>query len=127
MKIWRITLILLVGLLIVACTPADSGDPTEAIVTYLNAFVAKDTTALSNAVCADFEADARAEMDSLGAVDASLQDVECTASEDNTSVTCTGSIDIVYDGESTNSLPLDRRAYSVVQDDGEWRMCGYVR
>jgi len=123
--------LLFVVMLIAGCAQ-DSSDPqapAKAVEKYIQAQVAKDSDAFATTFCAEYELDALTEFDSFGVVDATVEDMTCEAGDiaDGTAtVTCTGSIDIVYDGENNRTLDLSRLPYSVVQEDGEWKMCGYV-
>ena len=126
-----IILLFIVGALIAGCAQesSDPQAPAKAIENYVTAQVNKDSEAFATTFCAAYESDAMTEFDSFGAVDATIQDMTCEAGEitDGTAtVTCTGSIDIVYDGENNRTLDLSRIPYSAVQEDGEWKMCGYA-
>jgi len=111
-----------------ACTSSQSGDPAAAVEAYLTAMVANDTAKLPQLICPAFEAGARTDFDSFGAINGvTLKDMHCTAGAvngDSTMVTCTGSIDFQYNGES-NSQDLSQDNYLTQQVDGEWKMCGY--
>jgi len=126
----RLILSLLCLFVLVACAPQaqQGGNPASAVTDYLDALVKNDTPKLASLVCPAYEAGAKTEFDSFGAISgATLTNVKCTPGElsgDATSVTCTGSIDFTYNGEQ-NSQPLDGNTYSVKQVDGEWKMCGY--
>lgn len=132
----KMLLLLVCTVLVLAACDATSpaGDDAEtgaaaAIEAYLNAMVNKDQEAFSELYCADYEADARTEFDSFGAVEASLTDLACENGETVDGVTlvnCTGTIDILYNGEE-RSLDTARDPYRAVQEDGLWRMCGYER
>lgn len=94
---------------------------------YINALVSKDATMLSNLSCAAWEADAKTELDSFGAVTARLADLSCKeAGKDGnfTLVACTGKIIANYNGED-QTINLADRTYKVIQEGGNWRMCGY--
>ncbi len=115
----------LILLSLAACGSKDSA--ATAVEGYLEALVAKDGTKLTNLSCADWEASAQVDLDSLVSVETSLKDLQCQDSEtdgDYTLVTCTGSIVANYNGE-LQELDLSARTYQAVQEGGEWRMCGY--
>ena len=66
-------------------------------------------------------------MDGFQAVTAELSNVSCkNAGTDGsaTLVSCTGSINTTYNGEK-NSLDLSRQTYKVVQESGDYHVCGY--
>lgn len=102
--------------------------PSGAIENYLEARISKDSNTFIGTYCADFEFDALTEFDSFGAVEATLENMACiteTISEGQATVTCSGTMEVVYDGESSNSMDLGRFAYVATLEDDEWQMCGY--
>ncbi len=131
MKRTILFLLALTILLIAGCATdqSDPEAPANAIEAYLEARISKDSEAFQSTYCANFEGTAITEFDSFGAVEAELVDMICTvdSTEDGQAqVSCSGSIDVVYDGENTNSLDLARQTYVAAQEDGEWKMCGYT-
>jgi predicted small secreted protein len=121
--------LLVTSTLLAACgAQAGGGSPAvQAVQAYLQALVAKDATKLSNLSCAAWESDATLEMDSFQAVTATLQGVSCQETGKNGSATlvnCNGAIVATYNNEKQN-LDLSPRTYKVVQEGGEWRVCGY--
>ncbi len=120
-------LILTGSLLILMMTLAAcaSNDPAAIIESYLQARVASDTDAVRNLSCAAHEADALAQADSFRSMNAELQDMACQASGENddfTLVECEGKIVTTYANGEVREWELG--SYQVVQEDGEWRMCG---
>lgn len=66
-------------------------------------------------------------LDSFGNVEASLIDFACETINDEgaaAKVTCEGAISATYDGEA-REFSLSEQNYLVIQEGGEWRMCGY--
>ena len=121
-----LVIVALVLLGLAACGSGQSG-AVQAVQGYLDALVAKDSSRVSALSCADWESDAQVEVDSLEAVTPRLDGVSCSESGtdgDATLVTCTGSMVLSYNGED-RSLDLSRRTYRVVQQGGDWLMCGY--
>jgi hypothetical protein len=115
----------LVVLALAACGNQDA--PAQAVEGYVQALVDKDTDSLVNYSCAAWEEDAMTELDSFGAVSATLEDAGCQSTGedgDATLVTCTGSIVATYNDEQ-REITLDRQTYRVVYEGGEWRVCGY--
>jgi hypothetical protein len=98
-----------------------------AVENYLNAIVAKDADRLSTLTCADWEMQALLELDSFQAVETQLQDLACTSTpeQDGTSsVNCTGKILATYN-EEVQEFDLSLRTYIVVEQGGEFLVCGY--
>ena len=108
---------------------ADPEAPARAIETYLTARISKDSEAFQGTYCADFEFEALTEFDSFGAVEATIEEMVCTVDsvlEGSATVTCTGGVEVVYEGENSNTIDLGRLPYTAALEDGEWKMCGYV-
>ena len=123
--------ILLGGLVFfTACTEGTikAGAP-QAVETYLRSLVDRDFNRAISASCADWEAQAKVEYDSFAAVKLSLNELECrdVGNEDPfTLVTCTGSIIANYGAEDLE-IDVAERTYQVIDEGGEWRMCGYAK
>src|SRR5512146_557497 len=89
--------LLLAGVLMLTLAGCASGGKSNsaaaAIEAYNQALVAKDENRLSTLSCAAWEADAKTELNSFGAVKTTLQDQKCQESGkdgDLTLVSCTG-------------------------------------
>jgi len=94
---------------------------------YLAALVSKDAAKVSNLACKAWEQDALLEMDGFQAVKAELDNVSCKATGtagDATLVSCTGNIALTYNNE-LQSLDVSRQTYKVIQEGGDYRVCGY--
>lgn len=111
-----------------ACAPQQGGDPAAAAEAYLSAMVNNETDKLAQLVCPAYEAGARTDFDSFGAIGGvTLDSVGCTTTStdgDSATVTCTGSINFTYNGEA-NSMDLSANTYAMQRVDGVWTMCGY--
>ena len=119
-------IVFLAGIILTACASSASDAPVKSVEDYLNALVAKDAHRLPTLVCGDWESDALIELDSFQAVTASLENVSCTQSGtdgDTALVHCTGNIIASYNNENQR-LDLSVRTYQVIQDSGEWLVCG---
>ncbi len=117
--------VILATLFLIACT-SKTDAPAKAVEDYLNALVAKDANRLSALSCSDWEDDALLELDSFQAVTARLQDVACeqTGTDGSTAlVLCKGKIIATY-GNEDQELDLSVRTYQVVQEGGDWLVCG---
>jgi len=118
-------LILILSLMLAACA-SNTDAPVKAVENYLNALVNKEADVLSTLVCGDWEEDALIELDSFQAVSARLEDVSCsqTGTDGDTAlVLCTGNIVATYNDED-QQLDLSTRTYQVVQQSGDWLVCG---
>ena len=116
----------LAGIILAACSSSNSDAPAQAVEEYLTTLVAKDADRLPTLVCGDWEDDALIELDSFQAVEARLEAMACqqTGSDGETAlVDCTGSIIATYNDED-QELDLSVRTYQVVQEGGDWLVCG---
>lgn len=102
-------------------TTAPTDAAAEAVEAYLTAKVAGDRDTLAQYICSAQEARLDAEALSFDAVEATIEDMDCTTDEGGESVTCSGRIVAVYNGENRD-FPLG--TYSVVEEDGAWKWCG---
>ena len=126
-KSFLIVLILIVtALSLTACASGSNDAPAKAVEDYLNALVAKDADRLSTLSCGEWEDDALLELDSFQAVTARLDGLTCeqTGTDGDTAlVLCQGNIIATYNNED-QELDLSVRTYQVVQEGGEWLVCG---
>ncbi|HSK66962.1 MAG TPA: hypothetical protein VK888_08535 [Anaerolineales bacterium] len=116
---------MLAAIVLSACS-SNSDAPARAVEGYFNTLVAKDADRLPSLVCGDWEDDALIELDSFQAVEARLEAMACqqTGSDGETAlVDCTGSIIATYNDED-QELDLSVRTYQVVQEGGDWLVCG---
>jgi hypothetical protein len=123
-----IILVVLILVLMTGCNPSTSSrDPAASVEAYFQALKEKDVNRMIDASCADWEAQAKQEFDSFAAVELTFEDLSCvSASQDNDNalVTCTGVIIANYGAEDLE-IDVADRTYQVVQEAGDWRMCGY--
>lgn len=119
--------ILLITLFLAACSSNNnSSAPAKAVEEYLNALVAKDENRLPTLVCSDWEDQALIELDSFQAVTPRLEGAACeqSGSDGGTAlVKCSGKIIATYNNED-QELDLSTRNYQVVQQGGDWLVCG---
>ena len=114
--------------LLSACGQARSSDPAaRAVEGYLTALVNKDSSRLTALSCAAWEANALMELDSFQAVQTRLDGLVCQTTGTDTGTTlvlCKGKIVATYNNED-QELDLSVRTYHVVQEGGEYMVCGY--
>ena len=114
--------------LLSACGPATSSDPAaRAVEGYLTALVDKDSNRLAALSCTTWETNALMELDSFQAVQTRLDGLACETTGTDTGttlVTCKGKIVATYNNED-QELDLSVRTYHVVQEGGEYLVCGY--
>jgi outer membrane lipoprotein-sorting protein len=119
-------LLLLATLTVSACASKNDNAPVQAVENYLNALVEKDANRLTTLSCGEWEEDALLELDSFQAVTARLEGLACeqTGTDGDTAlVLCNGNIVATYNDED-EQLDLSVRTYQVVQEGGEWLVCG---
>jgi hypothetical protein len=134
MKRWVFFIVILTGLLAAGgCSPetpettASRTPAVQSLETYLQALVEKDEETLVQLTCADWELNALLEYDAFGGVETSLEDLSCeeTASGEGTAaVVCQGKILASYQDE-VQEFDLSGRTYQMVEQSGEWLVCGY--
>ena len=112
-------------LVLTACAP--KGDRAAGVVeSYLNALVAKNSDQLSAVSCAEWESSALTELDSFQAVETKLDGLSCAKTGtdgDAMLVTCQGKLTATY-GSEDQELDLSTRTYRVVEQGGDWLVCG---
>lgn len=129
MKHIKLISILLAGLailLLAACSGSADG-PAQAIEGYIQALADKDQDTLVSLSCNAWEESALMELDSLSGVGAQVVDLSCQESGkdgEDSLVTCTGKLELDYNGE-LQELDLSGRTLLARLEDGEWRACGY--
>ena len=119
-----IALFLMIGM--VSCQ--NVSDPGDTIETYLQALIDDDAALAANLSCADWESQATTEGAAFEGVEAALDKADCTASAQDDAgltVSCTGQIIFSYAGGEDQQIDLSERNYLVVEEGGEWKMCGY--
>ncbi|MCL4273079.1 MAG: hypothetical protein KJZ77_04350 [Anaerolineales bacterium] len=119
-------LMLTLGILLSACGASSSGGATTAVEGYITALASKDQAALISNSCADWEDDALLELDSFALVEVTVEDMSCTESGtdgDKTLVDCQGKFQMSYGGEP-QELDLSARTYEVIEQSGDWLVCG---
>ena len=125
-KFFLILLAIMMATLFLTACASNEGAPARAVENYLNALVAKDADRLTTLSCGEWEDEALLELDSFQAVTARLEGLACeqTGSDGDTAlVLCSGNIIATYDNED-QELDLSVRTYQVVQEGGEWLVCG---
>jgi len=126
-KFFLILILVIVStLFLAACASKNSNGPTKAVEDYLNALVAKNSDRLTTLSCKDWENEALLELDSFQAVTTKLDGMSCaqTGTDGETAlVLCKGKIIATYNNED-QELDLSTRTYQVVQQGGDWLVCG---
>jgi len=127
MRYLLILSMLVLSILLSACgSSVDSTGAKDAVEGYVNALASNDEASLAALSCADWESSALTELDSLQAVTAKLDGFSCQQSGtdgETALVNCTGKMVLSYNGED-QELDLSTRTYRVVQQDGNWLVCG---
>ena len=130
MKLYRFSIIVMIFILTSLTLSACAGGqdaPAQAVEQYYQALVEKDQDRMVSRTGADVESQALLEFDSFVSDETTLANFSCeTISQEGESaeVTCQGAISASYQGEA-REFPLSGQTYLVVQQAGEWLMCGY--
>lgn len=113
--------------LMAGCSSANSDPAGQAAQTYFQALADKNENAMVAASCAAWEEQARLDLSAFSGVKTQSNAIACQTEESGEGtavVSCTGSIQATY-GSENQEFGLDGRLYQVIQEGGEWRMCGY--
>jgi hypothetical protein len=119
-------LMLTLGFILSACGASASGGAATVVEAYITALAVKDEAALISNSCADWEDDALIELDSFALVEVTVDGMSCAESGtdgDKTLVDCQGTFQMSYGGEP-QELDLSARTYEVIEQDGNWLVCG---
>jgi len=127
--------IVIIPLILASCAGGNQEQAAAAAVqSYWQAMVERDLNKVVTSSCAAWEAQARTEFNSFSAVTLKLDNVKCQAAgqaspaagqaDEAVQVTCSGSIIANYGAEDL-TIDVADRTYRVVNEGGEWRMCGY--
>ncbi len=122
----KLTLLMLTLSIILSACGADSSGAAPAVEGYITALAAKDEAALISNSCADWEEDALIELDSFALVEVTVDGMSCQESGTDGEVTlvnCQGMLKMSYNGEPQD-LDLSTRTYEVVNQNGDWLVCG---
>ncbi len=115
-------------LTLVACGQQGQPDnPVGAVESYLKLRVASDAPKMLAVSCKDWEGQASIEADSFKSMTANLDGLSCSQSGQDgafTIVGCQGKIVTQYNGESRN-WDLSQKPFKTIQEDGQWKVCGY--
>jgi hypothetical protein len=122
-----VIMICVLVMLITACGGNAADQRTQVVVDYINALVNKDSAKLSALSCSTWEQNAQLEYDSLQAVNTRLEGLICSVigTDGSTAqVNCLGKILATYNNED-QEIDLSVRNYQVIQQNGEYLVCGY--
>jgi hypothetical protein len=125
-RTFSLMLLIFTTLSLAACASNSDSAPVQAVESYLTALVEKDANRLTTLSCGEWEEDALLAMDSFQAVATRLEGLACeqTGTDGDTAlVLCKGNIVATYN-EEDQQLDLSTRTYQVVQEGGEWLVCG---
>lgn len=117
---------LTLSIVILAACASEADAPAQAVENYLDALVNKEADRLPTLVCGEWEEEALIELDSFQAVTARLENVSCsqTGTDGDTAlVLCTGNIVATYNDEE-QEIDLSTRTYQVIEQGGDWLVCG---
>ena len=125
--LFAVILLSVLALALAACNGNSTDPAAKAVESYLNALVNKDSTKLSALSCAGWESNAKLELDSFQAVKIRLEGMACKTTKvegTKSQVDCQGKILATYNGED-QAFDLSTRTYQVVQQSGDYLVCGY--
>jgi hypothetical protein len=122
-----LVLLTLLAFMIVTCQKSQVRDASSVIEDYFKALVAKDANQAVNLSCTAWEEQTKLDADNFAINPATAENIQCKADGkegDVTLVSCIGKLVLDYNGEK-QEINIADHTYQVVQEGGEWRMCGY--
>ena len=123
----KIFYILILGSIVLAACQGGKSGAVQTVENYYQAMVERDDARFASYTCAAWEEQALLEYDSFAGVEISLDGPSCqeTGQEgDATLVSCEWKIAATYGSEQMD-FPLDERLHRLVNEGGDWRVCGY--
>jgi len=123
----RFLCVILIIFIVSGCSSTNASGAPAAVEDYYQALVEKDQNKMISLSCALWESDTRLMFGSFEAVDLTLEDLSCQVDAmdgENTLVSCTGSLIASYGAEDL-VIDIAERNIIVVEEGGEWRICGY--
>lgn len=115
-----------------ACGTSAENDAGTVVENYFQAIVNGDEDRIATLSCAEWENSARADVAAFYGVKARLEGVTCQAVEtgepardDSAIVECSGAIIATYNNEDS-SFELTGKRFNVINQGGEWLVCGYA-
>ena len=121
-------MVLLFAVMLGGCSGSSKGSGAAgAVEGYLHALASRDLNQVVSASCAEWEPQARLEYDSFAAVRLELKDLSCQETGEDqpyTLVSCSGTIIANYGAEDLQ-IDVADQTFQVIQEGGEWRVCGY--
>jgi len=114
-------------LFLAGCGNQEQANAADAVENYIIALAEKNKNQVVALSCKEWEESATLEVDALLSVEAAVSELNCEiVAEDasGTQVVCSGSLDLTYNDE-IRAIDLSRRTYTVMQEDGQWRICSY--
>jgi hypothetical protein len=129
---WHIKLvqfiILLLGLTFAVTACGSGKHPAAAAVeAFVQALADKDEAQYVTLTCGDYEMDALLEYDAFSLVQTHIEGLDCQATNvdgDTAEITCQGKIIATY-GNEDRTFDLSERRYQVLNQEGQWLICGY--
>ncbi len=119
--------LVLFAILLAACGGKAESSAVSAVERYYLAIIQQNQDDLAKDVCASFESQAKTELDSFKGVKTELSDFACTETakgDQEATVSCSGKIVATYGNEKMD-FPIEGRAHKVVNQSGDWLVCGY--
>ncbi len=128
----QVAIIFILAGILSACGSPANNNAGEVVEKYFQAIVNGDEDRIATLSCADWESSARADVAAFYGVKARLEGVDCktvetgaTAPADSVVIECSGAIIATYNNEDA-SFELAGKQFKVINQGGEWLVCGYA-
>jgi hypothetical protein len=118
---------LTLGALLSGCS-GERALAAESVETFFQAILEKDETLFRSAVCSEYETIAMMDFASFAIVETRMENFSCQVegeAEGPVSVRCQGNLQASF-GDETRSFDLSSRVYQVIEENGQWLVCGHL-
>ena len=126
-KVILLTIVCLsLGTILAGCS-GDQSLAAESVETFFQAILEKDETLFRSTVCSDYEMVAIIDFNSFAIVDTRMENFSCQAegnAGEEVLVRCQGNLQASF-GDEIRNFDLSSRAYSVIEENGRWLVCGH--
>ena len=118
---------LMLGIILAGCS-GDQALAAESVETFFQAILEKDEALFRSAIYSDYESVAMMDFTSFAIVDTRIDNFSCVAegeTDGQVSVRCQGNLQANF-GNEMRSFDLSSRIYQVVEENGQWQVCGHL-
>ena len=118
---------LTLGAILAGCS-GDQALAVKSVETFFQAILEKDETLFRSSVCSDYENVAMMDFSSFAIVETRMENFSCESEGETNgqvSVRCQGNLQASF-GNEVRSFDLSSRIYQVIEENGQWLVCGHL-